>query len=190
MLLLAAQGPGLLLPGPAWPLKLGSSLVPQLITGTMPLSPAPGLRLPVSGGGRGCWEGEVNGCLFVYRHRMLYWFYTPAYFEIKEHFQGGMGASRLEHRERQYLFLGPWYLFLGPWSSAAWSPPAPVSSEVCPGAGDRMAIPWGQVGTQGARAAASFLGVSSALIAQSLRRALLKGVTRDLAKLPVLSGLL
>lgn len=85
----------------------------------------------------------------------------------------------MEHREPQYLFLGPW-------SSAAWSPPAPASSEVCSGAGDRMAIPWGQVGTQGA----SFLGVSGALIAQSLRRALLKGVTRDLAKLPILSGLL
>lgn len=49
--------------------------------------------------------GVVKCGLLVYGHRKLYWCYTAACFENKEHFQGGVEASLLELREWQYLFF-------------------------------------------------------------------------------------
>lgn len=111
----------------------------------MALSPALCPRLGVVGGGRRVppGGGRLSGCLFVYGPRKLYWFYTPACFEIKERFQGGGGSQPPEPREQPYLFFGPWL-------SPAWS------SEVCSGAGPRgLALCQGQGGHSGARGAAS-----------------------------------
>lgn len=52
-----------------------SSLLLQLITRNNGAQPCP-LTAPESVG----WEGEVNGCLFVYGHRRLYWFLHSSLF--------------------------------------------------------------------------------------------------------------
>lgn len=50
----------------------------------MALSPALCLCLRVAGGGRRApGGGRLSGCLFVYGHRSLYWFYTPASLKSK-----------------------------------------------------------------------------------------------------------
>lgn len=86
-----------------------SSLLQQLITRNNAAQPCPPLRLGVLGWAGGAGRGEANGCLFVYGHKKRYWFYTPACFEIKEHFQGGVEASRLElgQRSGSIYFLVP-----------------------------------------------------------------------------------
>ena len=70
----------------------------------MALSPA--LRLPSTG--RGWAEepggGRLSGCLFVYGRRKLYWFHTPACFEIKERFQG-RGGSQPPGAQRVAVFI-------------------------------------------------------------------------------------
>lgn len=85
----------------------------------------------------------LSGCLFVYGHRKLYWFYTPACFEIKGRFQGG-GRSQPAGAQRVVLFSF-WSLV-----STAWSRPAPMSSEAALGLDSRGGcFARERVGTQG-----------------------------------------
>lgn len=86
----------------------GSPLLPQLITRDNGAQPCP---LPAPSSGRGRAEGAgrrgLSGCLFVYGHRTRHWFYTPARFEVKKHFQGAGGSQLLRAQSGVLLFLVP-----------------------------------------------------------------------------------
>lgn len=156
----------------------------------MALSPALCLRLRVAGGGRrALGGGRLSGCLFVYGPRKLYWFYTPACFEIKERFQGG-GGGRPPGAQRTALFIF-WSLvehslvvrgLLWGWTAGLGA--SPGTGRALKAQGDSLSsMSFWQAGED------PELGGRGLWFPQSPKRALLKHVTGALAKSRLASSL-